>query len=422
MTVHSTKARRKGENVCGNEMRKTLSVFRVDVCMYVWSSYNNMLHFWFVCCCCCWGFGGKAAAAKERRTGHELTLLCLTIHEKRGGYATFWSLRVTQTIVAPMKYLTDDQHNPPTLSWWLQMPAFLKASRHSGSFWIADLFVPSKIMSNLTTTQTTGTSNRLTTSCPQQKHQKPRVIWGFMLENTYFTEFDLPNHRIIEEAYQQRKTRQTSHYINIRDSHLPVQARVYFGVAQVHLRMPGTRYYVKRRIVPPSPPKHYQKQPQPNWSSSSSSSSSSSTPMVTSHQQQTPVWSSSSSSSTSVTTTTSDNMMAIPHHHYQATSPYLPTPSTSFAVNQQQQQQCGDFGFHDWMTAATPQSMMLDHMTMTKHAPWQQAPIVDTSSFEPHLNENDTLALNSSQFPWMSGDDFNTFGDMSFPSTPSVPF
>lgn len=299
------------------------------------------------------------------------------------------------------------------------MPAFLKASRHSGSFWIADLFVPSKIMSNLTTT-TTGTSNRLTTSCPQ-KHQKPRVIWGFMLENTYFTEFDLPNHRIIEEAYQQRKTRQTSHYINIRDSHLPVQARVYFGVAQVHLRMPGTRYYVKRRIVPPSPPKHYQNQPQPNWSSSSSSSSSS-TPMVT-HQQQTPVWSSSSSSSsTTVTTITSDNMMAIPHHHhhhYQAQSSYLPTPSTSFAVNQQQQQQCGDFGFYDWMTAATPQSMMLDHMTMTKHVPWQQAPIVDTSSFEPHLNENDTLAP---QFPWMSGDDFNTFGDMSFLSTPSVPF
>lgn len=305
------------------------------------------------------------------------------------------------------------------------MSAFLKASRHSGSFWIADLFVPSKIMSNLTTTTTTtnatsNTSSRLT-ACPQQKHQKPRVIWGFMLENTYFTEFDLPNHRIIEEAYQQRKTRQTSHYINIRDSHLPVQARVYFGVAQVHLRMPGTRYYVKRRIVPPSPPKHHQKHLQPNWSPSSSSSS---TPMVT-HQQQTPVWSSSSSSST-VTSTTSDNMMTIPHHHHhhcQATSPYLPTPSTSFAMNQQQQQQqCGDFGFYDWMAAATPQSMMLDHMTMTKQSPWQQGPIVDTSSFEPHLNENDTLVLNSPQFPWMSGDDFNTFGDMSFLSTPSVPF
>ncbi|ORZ02896.1 hypothetical protein BCR43DRAFT_510029 [Syncephalastrum racemosum] len=76
-----------------------------------------------------------------------------------------------------------------------------------------------------------------------------RVIWGFMLENTYFTEFDLSNHRIIEDAYHLRKMRPTSHYITIRDSHLPAPARVYFGVAQVHLRMPGTRYYVKRRVV-----------------------------------------------------------------------------------------------------------------------------------------------------------------------------
>lgn len=76
-----------------------------------------------------------------------------------------------------------------------------------------------------------------------------RIIWGFLLENTYFTEFDAANHRIIEEAYRQRKLRQSSHYITIRDSHLPAPARVYFGVAQVHLRMPGTRYYVKRRTV-----------------------------------------------------------------------------------------------------------------------------------------------------------------------------
>lgn len=78
---------------------------------------------------------------------------------------------------------------------------------------------------------------------------RSRVIWGFMLENTYFTEFDMHNHRIIEDAYHLRKMRPTSHYIAIRDSHLPAPARVYFGVAQVHLRMPGTRYYVKRRVV-----------------------------------------------------------------------------------------------------------------------------------------------------------------------------
>ncbi|KAI8366032.1 uncharacterized protein BYT42DRAFT_608644 [Radiomyces spectabilis] len=76
-----------------------------------------------------------------------------------------------------------------------------------------------------------------------------KVIWGFMLENTYFMEFDVCNHRIIEQAYHQRRMRQTSHYITIRDSHLPAPARIYFGVAQVHLRMPGTRYYVKRRVV-----------------------------------------------------------------------------------------------------------------------------------------------------------------------------
>lgn len=227
-----------------------------------------------------------------------------------------------------------------------------------------------------------------------------------MLENTYFTEFDLPNHRIIEEAYQQRKTRQTSHYINIRDSHLPVQARVYFGVAQVHLRMPGTRYYVKRRIVPPSPPKHHQKQLQPNWSSSSSSSSSTSmaTQQQQQQQQQTPVWSSS---------TDNTDMMTL-----QASS-YLPTPSTSYAMNQQLEQQYGQFAFYDWMTA-TPTSMTLDHMALTKPVPWQHMPIVDTSSFEPHLNENDTL---STPMPWMSGDEFNTFGDMSFlATTSSIPF
>ncbi|KAG0172171.1 hypothetical protein DFQ28_011456 [Apophysomyces sp. BC1034] len=93
----------------------------------------------------------------------------------------------------------------------------------------------------------------------------PKVVWGFMLENTYFMEFDTSNHRVIEMAYHQRKLRQSSHYVTIRDSHLPAPARIYFGVARVHLRMPGTRYYVKRRVVwtthsspllptPPPPP------------------------------------------------------------------------------------------------------------------------------------------------------------------------
>ncbi|KAG0741950.1 hypothetical protein G6F57_001067 [Rhizopus arrhizus] len=84
-----------------------------------------------------------------------------------------------------------------------------------------------------------------------------QIIWGFLLENTYFTEFDESNHAIIEKAYSQRKKKQTSHYIVIRDSHLASPARIYFGVVQVHLRMPGTRYYVRRNLskfpMAPSP-------------------------------------------------------------------------------------------------------------------------------------------------------------------------
>ncbi|KAI8089554.1 uncharacterized protein BX664DRAFT_314750 [Halteromyces radiatus] len=76
-------------------------------------------------------------------------------------------------------------------------------------------------------------------------------IWGFMLENTFFMEFDESNHIVIETAYQQKKLQQTSHHILIRDSHLPCEAKIYFGVAQIHLRMPGTRYYVKRKTVGP---------------------------------------------------------------------------------------------------------------------------------------------------------------------------
>lgn len=80
-----------------------------------------------------------------------------------------------------------------------------------------------------------------------------QIIWGFMLENSYFTEFDKANHAIIEKAYSQRKRKQTSHYVVIHDSHLSSPAKVYFGVEQVHLRMPGTRYYVKRALAKPAP-------------------------------------------------------------------------------------------------------------------------------------------------------------------------
>ncbi|KAI8883316.1 hypothetical protein K501DRAFT_314497 [Backusella circina FSU 941] len=87
-------------------------------------------------------------------------------------------------------------------------------------------------------------------------NKQTRFVWGFMLENTYFTEFDEVNHRIIEDAYNQRKKKPASYYITITDTHLSSIARIYFGVAQVHLRMPGTRYYVKRKSVrqSPSPP------------------------------------------------------------------------------------------------------------------------------------------------------------------------
>ncbi|KAI8098157.1 uncharacterized protein B0P05DRAFT_520733, partial [Gilbertella persicaria] len=78
-----------------------------------------------------------------------------------------------------------------------------------------------------------------------------KIIWGFMLENTLFTEFEEHNHAIIESAYRQRKRKQASHYIHIVDANLPKpsKAKVYFGVVQNHLRMPGTRYYVTRRVI-----------------------------------------------------------------------------------------------------------------------------------------------------------------------------
>lgn len=81
-----------------------------------------------------------------------------------------------------------------------------------------------------------------------------RIVWGFMFENTLFTEFERRNHPIIEAAYRQRKKKHTSHYITITDSNLPKpgKAKVYFGVAQNHLRMPGTRYYVNRQVIRPA--------------------------------------------------------------------------------------------------------------------------------------------------------------------------
>lgn len=74
-----------------------------------------------------------------------------------------------------------------------------------------------------------------------------------MLENTLFTEFQEENHAKIEAAYSQRKQRSTSYYIEVEDKNLPKphKARVYFGVARMHLRMPGTRYYVERHVITP---------------------------------------------------------------------------------------------------------------------------------------------------------------------------
>jgi hypothetical protein len=84
----------------------------------------------------------------------------------------------------------------------------------------------------------------------RQMAQQKDFTWGFMLENTLFMEFDIDNHSIIENAYQQKKLKHASHHIIIHDSHLPSEAKIYFGVAQIHLRMPGTRYYVKRKSIP----------------------------------------------------------------------------------------------------------------------------------------------------------------------------
>ncbi|KAF1806098.1 hypothetical protein V8B55DRAFT_1569021 [Mucor lusitanicus] len=93
----------------------------------------------------------------------------------------------------------------------------------------------------------------LSATRPSRTLNKRKVIWGFMLENTLFTEFQEENHAKIEAAYSQRKQRSTSYYIEVEDSNLPrpYKARVYFGVARMHLRMPGTRYYVERHVITP---------------------------------------------------------------------------------------------------------------------------------------------------------------------------
>ncbi|KAI8647789.1 hypothetical protein BD408DRAFT_454952 [Parasitella parasitica] len=86
------------------------------------------------------------------------------------------------------------------------------------------------------------------TSCSVNPYDRNITIWGFMLENTLFTPFQQHNHVIIENAWKDRKKKSSSTYVDINDNNLPSphSARVYFGVAQMHLRMPGTRYYVKR--------------------------------------------------------------------------------------------------------------------------------------------------------------------------------
>ncbi|KAI9287532.1 hypothetical protein BC943DRAFT_318303 [Umbelopsis sp. AD052] len=72
--------------------------------------------------------------------------------------------------------------------------------------------------------------------------------WGFLFENVHFTPFDSVNNQLIEMEYQARGAHY-SHNIDIVDSNLKYPAKIYFGVAQTHLRMPGTRYYVQRREI-----------------------------------------------------------------------------------------------------------------------------------------------------------------------------
>jgi hypothetical protein len=89
--------------------------------------------------------------------------------------------------------------------------------------------------------------------------QLPSYQWGFLFENVHFTPFDGNNNELIELEFRSRGEH-FSHSIDIIDSHLKYPAKIYFGVAQTHLRMPGTRYYVKRKEVRPQENKVQQQQ------------------------------------------------------------------------------------------------------------------------------------------------------------------
>ncbi|KAG2171732.1 hypothetical protein INT43_008112 [Umbelopsis isabellina] len=80
---------------------------------------------------------------------------------------------------------------------------------------------------------------------PSIDNPEPGYQWGFLFENSVFTPFDNHNNEYIEHEWQ-TKGAHHGHKIKIIDSHLNSPALLYFSVAQIHLRMPGTRYYVIR--------------------------------------------------------------------------------------------------------------------------------------------------------------------------------
>lgn len=80
---------------------------------------------------------------------------------------------------------------------------------------------------------------------PSIDSPEPGYQWGFLFENSVFTPFDNHNNEYIEREWQ-AKGAHVGHKIEIVDSHLSTPALLYFSVAQIHLRMPGTRYYVIR--------------------------------------------------------------------------------------------------------------------------------------------------------------------------------
>ncbi|RUS24202.1 hypothetical protein BC938DRAFT_473955 [Jimgerdemannia flammicorona] len=94
------------------------------------------------------------------------------------------------------------------------------------------------------------------TQAPIPPNVSPSYEWGFLFENTLFTPFDVCNNHLLEESYRQPIHAQTR-FVLINDSHLSGPAKVYFGVDSSHLRMPGTRYNVVRRIIPSGPGTHF---------------------------------------------------------------------------------------------------------------------------------------------------------------------